>query len=274
MSFLQDRLLPQRQADLAALQVPETFPRTRIPLPAFQKPQGKHLLWIAEVKRASPSLGDIALALSPETVAREYVAHGAGMLSVLTEPHFFKGSFEVLAAVRAAVPDCPLLMKDFVMDPRQVQRGYLAGADAFLLMVAFLSAAPFCELYQLGCELGMTPLVEIHTHAELMQLQHWVHTGRIPSPPCIGVNHRCLHQLSLHPTRSAELYPALRQAFPEALLIAESGLQTPEAVAQMQSIGYEGVLIGSALMGSGTPGETLGAWKVQVKAQTGDGVAP
>lgn len=269
MSFLQDRLLPQRQTDVAALQVPRLFAHTRTPLPAFQKPQGKGLLWIAEVKRASPSLGAIALDLSPEAVAQDYVAHGAGMLSVLTEPHFFKGSFEVLEAVRAAVPDCPLLMKDFVIDPRQLQRGYLAGADAFLLIVALLSAAQFCELYQLGCALGMTPLVEIHTSAELLQLQHWVHTGQIPAPPCIGVNHRCLHQLSLHPTRSAELYPALRQAFPEALLIAESGLQTPEAVAQMQALGYEGVLIGSALMGSGTPGETLGHWQAQTHAQVG-----
>lgn len=279
MNFL-DRLIPQRLQDLSelppltALIVPQdSHGETRTQGPVINPAERRcHPLpedpffWIAEIKRSSPSKGKIAAdnaQTQPVQLAQGYVQAGASILSVLTEPHFFNGSFEILAAVRQAVPHTPLLMKDFLLTPEQLLRGYLAGADLFLLIVALLKPEVLLSLYHQGSQLGMTPLIEIHSLTELEQLAKWVSEGRLPAPPLVGVNHRCLRQLTLHPERSAELYPRLREAFPETRLIAESGLQTPEDVARVHNLGYQGALIGSALMETPDPALTLKQWKPQ-----------
>ena len=119
---------------------------------------------IAEIKRASPSKGDIMPGLDPANVAREYVAGGAAAISVLTDVHF-KGTLDDLRAVRAAV-DVPLLRKDFIFEPYQVYEARAAGADCILLIAAMLKEGELRSLAALARELGMAALVEVHDPAE------------------------------------------------------------------------------------------------------------
>ena len=120
---------------------------------------------IAEIKRASPSKGDILPGLDPAAVARDYAASGATAISVLTDRHF-KGSLEDLRTVRAAI-DLPLLRKDFIFDPYQLHQARAAGADCILLIAAMLKEADLCALYAAARELGLQALVEVHNEDEL-----------------------------------------------------------------------------------------------------------
>lgn len=224
----------------------------------------RHFLWIAEVKQASPSRGDLAPDVDPVAVAQSYVNHGADMLSVLTEPHFFKGSLDTLAAVRAACPDIPLLMKDFILDPLQIAHGQAAGANAFLLIMALLSDTEFQVLYRYGLARGLLPLVELHSEDDLGRLERAVQQHVIPAPALIGVNHRCLHSLNIDLNISKVLYPRLRERFPQARLIAESGLSQARDILDIQALGYQGCLVGSAFMAHEDPGQILKSWKTEV----------
>src|SRR5580693_10261615 len=121
---------------------------------------------IAEIKRASPSKGDILPGLDPATVAREYVAAGAAAISVLTDVHF-KGTLEDLRAVRGAV-DVPVLRKDFIFDPYQIYEARAAGADCVLLIAAMLKEGELRSLATLARELKMVALIEVHDDPEFV----------------------------------------------------------------------------------------------------------
>lgn len=242
-------------------------------LPPRDQPFGSQLctqmseqtfLWIAEVKQASPSRGDLAPDIDPVTVARAYVNNGADMLSVLTEPHFFKGSVNTLAAIRSACPGTPLLMKDFILDTVQIAHGQAAGANAFLLIMALLSDTALETLYREGLQRGLLPLVEVHTEKEVERLAQIVKRQAIPPPALIGVNHRCLQSLKIDLSTSQRLYLPLRRYFPQARLIAESGLLQAQDVLHMQTLGYQGCLVGSAFMSHKAPGKVLQSWKAYV----------
>src|SRR5258705_1818658 len=139
---------------------------------------------IAEVKRASPSLGRIRDDFDPVAIAAGYTAAGAAAISVLTDERFFEGSLDYLSAIRGAV-DVPLLRKDFLFEPYQVYEARAAGADAFLLIAAILRTEIIRELVALGRELEMTALVEVHTHE---QLERTLAAGAT----VIGINNRDL----------------------------------------------------------------------------------
>jgi indole-3-glycerol phosphate synthase len=202
---------------------------------------------IAEVKRASPSLGVIRAAAEPALIARRYEAGGAAAISVLTEEDRFQGSLDDLRAVRAAVA-LPLLRKDFIFDEYQLYEAAEAGADALLLIVAALDDETIARLRSLTeDELGLDALVEVHTEAEMRR-------AALCGASLIGVNNRDLRTFHVSLETSVEL---IKAAPPAALCISESGLRAPEDLRRLRSLGYRGFLIGETLMRSEQPEDVL-----------------
>ena len=171
---------------------------------------------IAEVKRRSPSKGDLAEIPDPAALARLYAAGGAAAISVLTEERRFGGSLDDLRAVRAAV-DTPLLRKDFVVEPYQVLEARAAGADLVLLIVAALDDDTLRRLHDLAGELGLTVLVEVHDEAETARA---VDLGA----ELVGVNARNLKTLEVDPDTFGRLAPLVPD---DRVLVAESGITSP-----------------------------------------------
>jgi indole-3-glycerol phosphate synthase len=212
--------------------------------PGFKEP-GVHV--IAEVKRASPSLGLIAPDADPVEVAREYLAAGARALSVLTEPQFFKGDVEFLARIRAEFPDALLLMKDFVLEEYQLAQARYFGADAVLLIVGMLEEEKLFELFAKARSLGLETLVEVHDESEL-------EVATRLGARLIGVNNRNLNTMKVALETSEKLAPLAPKG---STLIAESGLSTRGDLERLGRAGFHGFLIGTAFMKSGEPGNAL-----------------
>jgi indole-3-glycerol phosphate synthase len=201
---------------------------------------------IAEIKRASPSKGDILPGLDPVAVARQYVDSGAAAISVLTDRHF-KGSLEDLQVVRKAV-GIPLLRKDFMFDRYQVYEARAAGADCILLIVAMLQEAEVCGLAALAGELGLATLVEVHNADEFKVAER-------VGARLIGINNRDLHTFVTDIAVSERLLANYRGA---ALIVAESGINTPADVRRLHAAGARAFLVGESLLRGGKPQARLG----------------
>ena len=201
---------------------------------------------IAEVKRASPSKGLLRPDLNPVALACEYERNGASAISVLTDEHFFQGSLDHLRAVRQSV-GLPVLRKDFVIDPYQVYEARAAGADAVLLIVAALSDAALKTLHQLVQQLGMAALVEVHNGAELEQ-------ALAVDPGIVGVNNRDLRTFEVDLETTARPRPRVP---PGVVLVAESGVRTPDDVARLAAIGADAMLVGEALVRAADVGQKV-----------------
>jgi indole-3-glycerol phosphate synthase len=202
---------------------------------------------IAEVKRASPSKGDILPGLDPAAVAQDYVAADAAAISVLTDRHF-KGSLDDLRAVRAAV-GIPLLRKDFIFDPYQLYEARAAGADCVLLIAAMLQEGELRSLASLARELRMAALIEVHNAAEFT-------LARKVDAELIGINNRDLHTFKTDIATTESLLADYRG---DALIVSESGIETAADISRLYAAGARGFLIGESLLRSGTPRETLAA---------------
>ena len=203
---------------------------------------------IAEVKRASPSRGDLAAIPDPALQAARYEEGGASAISVLTEGRRFKGSLGDLEAVKARV-GVPVLRKDFIATPYQVLEARASGADLVLLIVAALEQRPLAELFDLVDQLGMTALVETHSRDELSRAADL-------GARLIGVNARNLSTFEL----DRDLFGSLAEHFPSgAVRIAESAVLAPADVAHYRSAGADVVLVGEALV-TGDPVATLHAF--------------
>ncbi|MHB1413994.1 MAG: indole-3-glycerol phosphate synthase TrpC [Chloroflexota bacterium] len=192
---------------------------------------------IAEIKRASPSRGPLALDLDPATLARSYELGGAAALSVLTDGRFFSGSLEDLARARAAV-SLPALRKDFVVDEYQVWEARAAGADALLLIVAALGDDQLGQLLGLAGEVGLACLVEAHDEGEVGRAL--AHGARL-----LGINNRDLRTFAVDlatTERLAALVPADRT------VVAESGIHGRADVARLAGAGVDAVLVGESLV--------------------------
>ncbi|WP_237223828.1 indole-3-glycerol phosphate synthase TrpC [Rothia nasisuis] len=201
---------------------------------------------IAEVKRSSPSKGALSDIPDPADLAAAYEAGGAAAISVLTEERRFRGTLADLDAVRAAV-SIPVLRKDFTVDEYQIYEARAHGADLILLIVAALDDATLRRFLDLTHELGMNALVETHTPEEI---ERAINVGaRI-----VGVNVRNLKTLEVDNANFSKLAPLLPA---DAVIVAESGVASPEDVAAYASNGAQVVLVGEALVKSGTPTETL-----------------
>ncbi len=200
---------------------------------------------IAEIKRASPSKGDIFHGLDPASVAVEYANAGAVAISVLTDSHF-KGSLNDLRAVRAAV-DIPILRKDFIFDPYQVYEARAAGADCILLIVAMLKEGQIRSLAALARELGMAALVESHDESEF-RLAEKIGTG------LIGINNRDLHTFVTDIAVTEGLLGGYKG---DALIVTESGIDSAGDMRRLDASGARAFLIGESLLRDGTPGPRL-----------------
>ena len=201
---------------------------------------------IAEIKRRSPSKGDLASIADPASLAVQYAGGGAAAISVLTEQRRFNGSLADFDAVRAAV-DIPLLRKDFMIDEYQIWEARAHGADLVLLIVASLSDAQLREFSALSGELGMNVLVETHTAGEIERAV--AAEARI-----IGVNVRNLKTLDV----DRSVFAALAGGIPAgALVVAESGVRGVDDVRHYAANGANAVLVGEALVSDATPRERI-----------------
>ncbi|SDB85301.1 indole-3-glycerol phosphate synthase [Raineyella antarctica] len=227
------------------------LPATRDPLPAFRAPG---IAIIAEVKRSSPSKGALAEIADPAALAEAYAHGGADAISVLTEKHRFGGSLDDLAAVRARV-DVPVLRKDFITDAYQLYEARAVGADLALLIVASLSDAELAALHATALDLGLTPLVETHTADEVRRAAD---AGAV----LVGVNNRNLNTLEVDIRTFARLAPLVPEG---TVLVAESGVRTPEDVRAFAEAGADVALIGEALVTGGDPVAGVRAMKEAVR---------
>ncbi len=202
---------------------------------------------IAEVKRASPSKGDIAPGVDAAEQALRYAKAGAAAVSILTEPTWFKGSLEDLSRAREAVEGLPsrpaLLRKDFIVDEYQVVEARAAGADSVLLIVASLTDGELQGFMELSRGLGMEPLVEVNNAGEMER-------AMAAEAKVIGVNNRDLRDFSVDlgtTDRLAAMVPA------GTLLAALSGINGRADVERFEAVGAKAVLVGEALMRAPDP---------------------
>ncbi len=192
---------------------------------------------IAEVKRRSPSKGDLAPGLVPAGLAAAYQAGGAAALSVLTDREFFGGSPGDLRQARAAV-DIPVLRKDFTVSPADVADARIMGADAVLLIAAALSPGELSSLFELARRVGLDALVEVHDEAE-------AETALSVGATLIGVNQRDLYTFEVDLDRARRVAAALPD---HVTRVAESGIRSGEDVRKLADAGFSAVLVGETLV--------------------------
>jgi indole-3-glycerol phosphate synthase len=234
--------LARRRADTSEVDLRAALADVDPPRDPMPHLRGTGSSVIAEVKRRSPSKGDLAEIADPAALAVRYAAGGAAAISVLTEERRFGGSLADLHAVRAAV-DTPLLRKDFVVEPYQVLEARAAGADLVLLIVAALDDDTLRRLHDLAGELGMAALVEVHDEDETARA---VELGA----ELVGVNARNLKTLEVH----QDTFGRLAQLIPgDRVKVAESGIVGPVDVKRYVAEGARAVLVGEALVKDGDP---------------------
>ncbi len=203
---------------------------------------------IAEVKRASPSGGEIRKSADPAAVARQYAEAGAAAISVLTDARFFLGAPEHLQAARRLV-SVPLLRKDFIFDEYQLFRSRALGADSLLLIARILSIKDLKTLIGVTRSLHMEALVEVHSEEDLDKA---IGCGAA----VIGVNNRDLGTMTVSLDTSLRL---AERVPPGIVRVSESGIETREDIDRLRAAGYNAFLIGETLMRAPDPGAALGA---------------
>ncbi len=247
MSTILDRITAYKREEVAAgkaavpLDAMETRARAAPPTRGFLEALrhaavGGYGL-IAEIKKASPSKGLIRAEFDPATLARAYAEGGATCLSVLTDTPSFQGADDHLVQARAAV-DLPVLRKDFLHDPWQVAQSRALGADCILIIMAAVDDGQAAELEAAARQYGMDVLIEVHDAAELDR------ATRLKSP-LLGINNRDLNtfEVSLETTRKLA-----RRVPDDRIIVSESGLHTPQDLADLAMYGARCFLIGESLM--------------------------
>lgn len=201
---------------------------------------------VAEVKKASPSKGLIRPDFDPVSIARDYAAHGASAISVLTEERFFQGSLGALEEIHGAV-QLPVLRKDFILDSYQLVEAKSYGADAVLLIAALLEAASMRDLREQATALGLDAVLEVHTAAEL-------DAALRAGAEIVGLNNRDLRTFEVDLAVSETLAPLLP---PGVTAICESGIDSAAQIRRVEGWGIHAFLIGESLMRARDQGKKL-----------------
>ena len=199
---------------------------------------------IAEVKRRSPSKGDLNLGLDPAEISAAYEAGGAACCSVLTDEKYFGGSVADLHAVRAAV-DVPILRKDFTVSAHDVVDARLMGADCLLLIVAALSDGELAEFHELATDLGLDVLIEVHDEDEAER-------AMALNGALVGVNQRDLRTFEVDTERAKRVAASLPA---DVVRVAESGIGGPGDIPELVGAGFQAVLVGESLVKHSGPAE-------------------
>jgi len=230
--------LDEVKAKLRDLPPPRNFPAAI---------DGPKVRVIAEIKRASPSMGEIAdPVFDPRTIAQTYSGNGAAALSVLTEREYFSGEPYYVKRARRYMP-LPILRKDFIFDPYQIHESRMLLADAVLLIVRILDDNELEDLLALTHKLGMAALVETHDAAEIKR-------ARNVGARIIGINNRDLDTMTVDLATTERLR---RLIPPEVTVVSESGIYSREDVERLAALDVHAVLVGTALMKSNDPGAVL-----------------
>ena len=201
---------------------------------------------IAEIKKASPSKGVLRADFMPADIAQSYAEHGAACLSVLTDAQFFQGSADFLKQARASC-DLPVLRKDFMVDPYQVEEARVMGADCILLIAACLDDAQMKDMEAVARSMDMAVLVEVHDAEELNRALKL-------KTPLVGINNRNLRtfEVSLDTTLGM-----LKDVPADRILVTESGILSSADVQKMREAHVNAFLVGEAFMRAADPGKAL-----------------
>ncbi|MEE2677679.1 MAG: indole-3-glycerol phosphate synthase TrpC [Myxococcota bacterium] len=245
-----DEILDHKRAEVAELRETDAFRALEDRAVSWADPvrgfraallAGEFPRVIAEIKRRSPSRGEIRPDFDPVACARAYQEGGAAALSVLTDAHYFGGHVDFLEAVRNAVP-LPLLRKDFIVDPLQIDEARVCGADAVLLIVAAFpgpsGASRLAALREHAVERSLDVLVEVHDEAEL-------EVALEIGADLVGVNNRDLRTFEVDLAVTERLAPRVT---PETVLVAESGIFDAGDIARLRDCGARAFLVGESLM--------------------------
>ena len=219
---------------------PPVFARSRSLAAALSREPYPRI--IAEVKKASPSAGLLSADFDPPSLATAYEKGGAAALSVVTDKHFFKGDISWLATLRSLVA-LPLLRKDFIIDPLQVQESRAAGADAILLIAAILRRDELQDLLDIAADQGLECLVEVHNEEELEKVLS-------TSAAIIGINNRNLKDFSINLETTLRLQKLVPK---DRLVVSESGIDHHAQLIRLAAAGVQGVLVGTSLVRAGDP---------------------
>jgi indole-3-glycerol phosphate synthase len=237
------KILAEKKKEVARLKRSKPFDRDRKRPPqrdfkaAISRPQTISL--IAEIKFASPSAGLIRKKADPAYIGRIYEYAGAAAISLLTDQRFFQGDLKKLPGLKTAI-SLPILRKDFIIDEVQVREAFVYGADAVLLIARILSQQQLAEYIDLCRELGVSPLVEIHSEDDLEK-------AIVSGAEIIGINNRDLDSFNVDIHTTFKLAPLVPN---NCILVSESGISEKEDIRALQTTGIQAVLVGSALMRS------------------------
>jgi indole-3-glycerol phosphate synthase len=218
---------------------------------ALARDAAGRLAVISEIKRRSPSKGDLNAGLDPAEMARTYEAGGASCLSVLTDVEFFGGSIADLQAARAAC-SLPVIRKDFTVSPFDVVDARLMGADCVLLIAAALSVHEVADLHGLATDIGLDVLVEIHDEVEL-------EAALAAEATLIGVNQRDLVTFQVDHERAVRMAGVIPD---HVVKVAESGVRGEQDARSLRAAGYHAVLVGETLVTAADPAETLRSLRI------------
>jgi len=205
-----------------------------------------HLAVIAEIKRKSPSKGDLNASLNPADLAQQYQRGGASCLSVLTDTNHFGGSVSDLQVARGAC-SVPVIRKDFTVDARDICDARIMGADCVLLIAAILSAAEMSTYLDLCREVDIDALVEVHDEAEL---ELAMNAGAV----MVGVNQRDLVTFAVDQARAVRMAPRIPD---HVVRVAESGVRGRDDALALRAAGYDAILVGEHLVTSPDPAAAL-----------------
>jgi len=226
-------------------------PRPRNFFKAVTQPKNQ-LRVIAEVKKASPSAGVIRADFDPVAIAKSFFENGAAAISCLTDEKYFQGSLDYIAKIKEAVP-LPVLRKDFIIDPYQLYQSRVAGADAVLLIGECLAEAQLMDMLILATELKLTTLVEVHDVEQLLKVRPHIGFPH-PSYTLLGINNRDLRTMTTDLNHTLRLMGMVEN---HDILVAESGIKTPQDVARLRREGIHRILVGEHLMRQPDVGQAL-----------------